>query len=218
MKLSEKTINILKNFSNINQSIIVKPGSMLSTITEVRNLMAKAKVDEAFDKQFAIYELPKFLGVLSLFKEPEIEITDKVIKIFSGRQSIDYTLAEPSMIRSAPDRDINMPSADVEFDIKGEELASVLRSMSILELKELAVMGDGEKIYVKAVNPKNPLSDAVSIVVGETDKQFKAYVKQENFKLINTDYNVKITFKGMMQWTSKDITYWIAAESNSVFN
>lgn len=218
MKLSEKTINILKNFSNINQSIIVKPGNVLTTVTEVRNLMARARVEETFDKQFAIYELNKFLGVLSLFKEPEIEITDRKIRIYSGRQSIDYTLAEPGMIKAAPDRDILMPEPDIDFDIKGEELASVLRSMSILELKELAIMGDGEKLYVKAVNPKNPLSDAVSIIIGETDKLFKAFIKQENFKLINTDYNVKLTFKGMMQWTSKDITYWVAAESNSTFN
>ena len=221
MKLSENTINILKNFSVINNNLLVNPGNTLTTVApQSRSVYAKANVDESFPKQFAIYELNKFLGVVSLFKEPELEFSDHSVKIVSGRQSVSYTYADPSMVIAPdPNKDINFPAADIEFSISQEELQRVVRAAGVLQLPEIAVTGDGTSITVTATNSKNPTADIFSIEVGDTTHTFNMYIKAENIiKLISANYDVKITSRGLAQFRSTNVVYYIATEANSTFN
>jgi len=218
MKLSDKTINILKNFTTINPSLHVKSGNLISTISIHKTIMAKARVEETFDTPFTIFELSKFLGVISLFNDPDFEFKDKQVKISSGKQYINYTYADPSMVVVPPDKDIELPTTDVEFDITNSDLTRLLRSVSVLQLPEIAVVGEEGKIFVKAVNSKDISKDSFAVEVGDTNQNFKFYIKNENLKLINTDYNVKITSRGLAQFNSPEVTYWIAVESNSSFD
>ena len=221
MRLSENTINILKNFSTINPNLLVHPGDILTTVApQSRAVYAKVTVEETFPKQFAIYELSKFLGVVSLFKEPELEFGDNQVKIVSGRQSVSYTYADPSMVVAPdPNKDINFPAADIEFSISQEELQRVVRAAGVLQLPDIAVTGNGNKVTVTAINSKNPTTDVFSIEVGDTDKSFSMIIKAENIiKLIPSNYDVKITSKGLSQFISNNITYYVAVEANSTFN
>ena len=220
MKLSEHTVNILKNFSNINPMLLVNPGSSLTTMNANRSIYASADVEEKFPVQFAIFELPKFLGVLSLFKEPELEFGNKQVKIVSGRQSVNYTFADPSMIVAPdPNKNINFPTADIEFSISQEELQRVVRATAVLQLPDIAVVGDGENISITATNSKNPTTDGFSIIVGESDKSFTMYFEVADIiKLISSDYNVKISSKGLSQWRSDNVLYYVAVKANSSFN
>jgi gp45 sliding clamp, C terminal len=219
MKLSENTINILKNFATINPSLLVHPGDILTTMSPVKSILAKANVEETFPKQFAIFEMSKFLGVLSLFKEPDLDFSDRQVKIASGRQSVNYTYADPSMIIAPdPNKDINFPAADIEFSISQEELQRVVRASGVLQLPEIAVTGDGTNILVTATNSKNPTADVFSIEVGNSDKTFNMIFKVENIiKLISGNYNVMISSKGLSKWTTDKITYYVATEANSSF-
>jgi len=70
MKLSNETLGILENFSSINPIILVRKGNQLKTISASKAVFAVADVEEEFEQQFAIYDLRKFIGCLSLFKEP----------------------------------------------------------------------------------------------------------------------------------------------------
>ena len=220
MKLSEHTVNILKNFSNINPMLLVNPGSSLTTMNANRSIYASADVEEKFPVQFAIFELPKFLGVLSLFNEPELEFGNKQVKIVSGRQSVNYTFADPSMIVAPdPNKNINFPTADIEFSISQEELQRVVRATAVLQLPDIAVVGDGENISITATNSKNPTTDGFSIIVGESDKSFTMYFEVADIiKLISSDYNVKISSKGLSQWRSDNVLYYVAVKANSSFN
>jgi hypothetical protein len=216
MKLSENTINVLKNFATINPSLLVKPGNALTTISPQKSIFAKATVEESFPRQFAIYELSKFLGVLSLFKEPDLDFGDKQLTIVAGRQSVSYTYADPDMIVSPPSKDITFPSADIEFDISQEELQRVVRATAVLQLPDIAVVGNGQKVQVTATNAKNPTTDVFSIDVGESDKTFNVIFKADNIiKLLSGNYNVKISMKGLSQFTSDNITYFVATEVSS---
>ena len=218
MKISESTLVILKNFAAINKSILVKPGSVLSTISEMKTIFAKATVQETFPAQFAIYELSKFLGVLSLFNDPEIEFNEKNMKISSGKQSLLYTYADASMIVTPPEKDITFPSPDIEFNVTQEELQRVVRSAGVLQLPEITVVGDGSVIRLCSGNSKNPSADTFMIDVGTTDKTFNMVFKAENaMKLISTDYNVKISSKGLSLFTSNTVSYYVPTESNSSF-
>lgn len=219
MKLSENTINIMKNFSNINPSLLVHPGDTITTMTPAKSIFAKATVEENFTSRFAIYELSKFLGVITLFKEPEFEFGERQVRIASGRQSVNYTYADPSMIVAPdPNKDINFPAADVEFSISQEELLRVVRSTGVLQLPDIAVIGDGHTIAVTATNSKNPTTDVFSVEVGETDKTFTMIFKADNIvKLLSSEYNVSISSRGLSKWVTSGVTYYVATEANSSY-
>jgi hypothetical protein len=219
MKLSENTINILKNYAVINPSLLVKPGNVLSTVSPVKSIFAKATVEENFPSQFAIYELSKFLGVISLFNEPELDFGEKQMTIISGSQSLNYTYADPSMIVTPPEKDINFPEPDIEFNITQEELQKVVRATGVLQLPDIAVIGDGSTLKMSSTNSKNPTTDVFNIKVGETAKTFNMIFKAENIiKLLSANYNVKISSKGLALFTADTIRYYVATEANSSFN
>jgi hypothetical protein len=220
MKLSENTINIMKNFSNINPSLLVNPGNVLATVAPGNSIYAKATVEENFPTQFTIYELTKFLGIISLFKEPEIDFGEHQMKIVSGRQSVNYTYADISSIVAPPqNKTINIPSAEIEFSISQEELQRIVRSAGVLQLPNVAVTGDGETIKMTVTNNKNPTTDVFSIEVAKTDKTFNMVFKVESIiKLIPANYNVRITSKGLSHFSSDNIEYYIATEADSYYN
>jgi len=219
MKLSENTINILKNFATINPSLLVHPGNVLTTMSPAKSIYAMANVEETFTNQFAIYEMSKFLGVTSLFKEPELNFGEKQVKIVSGRQTVNYTYADPSMIVAPdPNKNIVFPEADVEFSISQEELQRVVRATAVLQLPDIAVIGDSQKITITATDSRNPTTDVFGIEVGETDKSFSMYFEVSDvIKLISSDYNVKISSKGLSQWKSANVLYYVAMKANSSF-
>ena len=218
MKLSEKTIAVLKSFSMINQSIKITPGSTLSTMHPQKTLLAKAEIDDTFDRSFCIYELPRFLGTLSLFKDPEIELRDSDMVISSGRQKVIYRFCDQSLIVAAPEKDLAFPAADVTFEIEEANLASVIKATGILQLPELAIVGEDGKLYARAVNTKDVGSDSFNIELGDTDKTFTAVFKPEYItRLINGKYKVEISSKKISRWTGNDVGYFIATEANSSF-
>lgn len=219
MKLSENTINILKNFSTINPSLLVHPGNIITTMSPTKSIYSKANVEENFSTQFAIYELNKFLGITSLFKEPELDFGSHQVKIVSGRQSVNYTYADPSMIVAPdPNKDINFPTADVEFSISQEELQKVIRAAGVLQLPEIAVTGDSHHITVTATNSKNPTADVFSVEVGDTDKSFNMIFNLDNIiKLISGNYDVKISSRGLSKWSTNNVIYYVATEASSTF-
>ena len=219
MKLSDNTINIMKNFATINPSLLVNPGDILTTMAPNKGIFAKATVEENFPARFAIYELVKFLGIVSLFKDPELDVNEKQVRLVAGRQSVNYTCANPSMIVAPdPNKDINFPAADIEFSISQEELQRVVRATGVLQLPEIAVIGDGETISVTATNSKNPTADVFSVEVGTTDKIFSMVFSVDNIvKLISNSYDVKITSRGISKWTESNITYYVVTEAASSF-
>lgn len=217
MKLSSETITVLKNFSTINPSILFRKGNTVSTVSPMKSIFAKVNVKEDFPNSCAIYELNKFLGVLSLFKEPELDFKDNHVLISNGAQSVRYTYASPEMITTPPENDIKFPGADVTFTLTADNLGSILKALSVLSLPEIAIVGDGSDIKVEAVNSKNKTADSYSVVVGKTDKVFNMILKAENLKFLIRDYNVEISRKGISRFISDDVTYWVATEANSTF-
>jgi hypothetical protein len=223
MKFSENTINILKNFASINPSILVKPGNVIQTVAISNGgIFASASVEESFPLQFAIYKLPEFLGILSLFKDPEVEFTKHAIRIRQGNQYINYTMADASMVVAPPDgKQISLASVDVEFDITGDSIQRLIKAAAILQLPNICVKGDGEKITITATDVKTPTANEFSLDIGVTDKVFNmVFIVDNIIKLISNDYNVKISSKGISKFENFDnhITYFIANEASSNFN
>ena len=220
MQLSSDTVAILKNFSDINQNILVKPGNTIQTIATLKNILAQADIKEKFESEFAIYDLPEFLRAYDLFDKSELKFNgaqNMTIKDANGRQSIKYYFADKSVV-VAPTKTINMPDKYVTFTLKKENFAKLMRGVSTLNLPDIAVKGDGKELSIVAVDKKTPSND-YSIVVGESDKKFTAYFKTENFKMIPDDYDVAISKAKISHFInkSKPIQYWIAIEPDSEF-
>lgn len=218
MKLSNETVTLLKNYSSINPSVLFKPGHAVSTISPQRSVFAKAVVKEEFPRQFGIAELNKFLGVLSMFKDPELRFFDNYMEVFSGKQKVRYTYAEPTAILTPPEKELTFPTPEVEFDITAEELNATIKALSVLSLPQIAFVGNGTDIEIQAIDSANPSADVFSTKVGESDKKFRAIVKTENIKVLAKNYHVSISSKGIIKFEAQDVTYFVASEANSSFS
>lgn len=217
MKLSQETIAILKNYSTINPSVLFKPGNTLSTMSMQKSIFAKATIKEEVERSFGIYELNKFLGVLSMFREPELRFFDRFLEVFSGKQRVRYTYADASLIVTPPEKELVFPDPEVQFDLTSEDLNAALKALSIMSLPEICINGDGQSLEVQAVNSKNPSADVYSISVGSTDKTFQSYIKTENLKFLSKDYHVSVSSKGIVKFEAPDLTYFVASEAHSYF-
>ena len=219
MKLSENTVNVLRNFATINQGLVFKSGNTLRTVSKQQNVLAKATVTESFDNNFAIYDLNRFLAVLSSMNDPDLTVGTGNVKIASGTSKTTYGLSDETMVVSAPDNDISVQNAEVKFTLTKDNLAQVLKLSGVLGLPNIAVRGNRKKISIAAVDVKNQDSDVFSVDVGDTDAEFQFIFVTENFKMIAGDYDVQISSKGVAHFKSKKdpLEYWIATEAGSTF-
>ena len=221
MNLSTNTVTILKNFSEINKNILVKPGKRLQTISTLKNILAEADIDNKFEQEFAIYDLPEFLRAIELFTKSDIKFngsSNLVISDTNSRQSIKYFFADKSVI-VAPTKGISMPDKYVTFTLKRTCLADLNKGILTLNLPDIAIKGDGKNITIVATDKKNKSSNDYSAIIGTTDKKFVAYFKAENLKIIPDDYDIAISSKRISHFVNrtKPVQYWIALEPDSEF-
>ena len=220
MKLSDKTLSLLKNFSGINQSILFKEGDKLRTISVMKNILAEATITETFPKDFGIYDLNQFLNGLNLHQTPELDFeNDKYVMIREGKSRSKYFFADPSVIVTPPDKEIVLPSEDVCFVLNTQQLDKLLKAAAIYQLPDLSAVGEAGVVKLVVRDKKNDTSNDFSIVVGETDSIFTFNFKVENIKILPGSYDVVISQKLLSQFTStdRDLKYYIAMEPDSTF-
>ena len=220
MKLSDKTLSVLKNFSTINQSILFKQGSKLRTISVMKNILAEATITEELPKDFGIYDLNQFLNGLSLHQSPELDfVNDGHVVIKEGRMRSKYFFADPNVIITPPEKAIDLPTEDVSFELSTDQLDKLLKAAAIYQLADLAVEGGDGVVKLLVRDKKNDTSNSFSVTVGETDKVFSFNFKVENIKILPGTYDVSVSSKLLSRFTSKnqDLTYFIALEPDSTF-
>ena len=220
MKINQNTLDILKNFSEINTNILIKPGTELSTISTMRNIFAKATIAEAFASEFGIYDLNEFLAVVSSTHKPELSLQDKYMTISAegSKSKVKYFYSDPSVIVS-PTKEVNMPEADVSFSLSEANLTQLQKMAAILKTPDLALEGTkGGDVVLKVCDKKNDTSNNFDIVVGENaTADYTFYFKVENMKMISGDYDVSVSSKSISHFknTKLPIEYWIALEPDS---
>ena len=221
MNLSTDTLAILKNFSEINDNILFKPGSKLNTISAMKNILAEATITEKFDTEFGIYSLSEFLRAVELFDKPAVKVNGANYAVISdekSKQTIKYFFADKSVIVT-PQKGISMPDKTVAFTLKKDDFSKIQKAATTLNLPDIAIKGNGKVISFVATDKKNKSSNDYSLNIGETDKEFTAYFKSENFKMISDDYDVAISKAKVSHFInrSKPVQYWIALEPDSEF-
>jgi hypothetical protein len=220
MKLSDNSLTILKNFAGINNSILVKQGTRLRTISVAKNILAEADITEEFPRDFAVYDLNQFLNGLSLHQDPDLDFTeDSYITIREGKRRVKYFYADPNVIISPPDKEIQLPSKDVCFQLESASLEKLVKAAAVYQLPDLSAVGEAGVIRLVVRDKKNDTSNEYSIVVGDTDKDFTFNFKVENIKIIPGAYDVVVSEKLLSQFsnTKYNLKYYIALEPDSTF-
>lgn len=218
MKIDTATLGILKNFSNINPSLLFKEGNLLRTMSPNMNILSEAKLKQSFEKSFAIYDLSKFLSAMSLFDKPVIKFNDENYATITSEDDsrfINYVFADPNHLKGiAKDSNPKIGTIITSFHLRKQSLADATKALAIFSLPVLAIVGDGEKLSLQAVDPKKSGSYYYE-VIGDTDKTFKAYIKSENIKIIPNDYTLEVGKNGAVHLFNDDIEYWISLEKES---
>ena len=220
MKLSDKTLTLLKNFSTINQSILFKQGSSLKTISVMKNILAEATIEEDLPTDFGIYDLNQFLNGLSLHHQPDLDFENNGhVVIREGKSRTKYFFADPNVIVTPPDKEITLPSEDVSFELSTSHLDKLLKAAAIYQLTDLAVVGGDGVVKIVVRDKKNDTSNDFSIVVGETESTFSFNFKVENIKILPGTYDVVVSRNLLSRFTCRDydLKYFIALEPGSTF-
>jgi len=221
MKLSDSTLAVLKNFAGINNSILVKKGTQLRTMSVAKNILAEAEIPEDFPRDVAIYDLNQFLNGLSLHQDPNLDFTeDSHITIKEGRRRVKYFYADPQVIIAPPDKQINLPTQEVCFQLESTSLEKLVKAAAVYQLPDLSVIGENGEITMVVRDKKNDTSNEYAVNVGETDKQFEFNFKMENIKIIPGAYDVVISSKLLSEFTNTqyNLKYFIALEPDSTYN
>jgi len=221
MKLSDRTLNLLKNFSGINQSILFKEGNKLRTISVMKNILAEANIAEDIPRDFGIYDLNQFLNGLNLHQNAELDFqNDGYVVIKEGRSRSKYFFADPNVIVTPPEKSISLPSEDVCFTLDTNQLDKLLKAAAVYQLPDLSAVGEAGVVKLVVRDKKNETSNDFSVIVGETDNEFSFNFKVENIKIIPGSYDVVVSKKLLSRFksTQYDLTYYIALEPDSSFN
>jgi hypothetical protein len=220
MKLTDSTLTVLKNFAGINNSILVKKGNKLRTISVAKNILAEADISEDFPKDVAIYDLNQFLNGLSLHQDPNLDFSEEsYLTIREGKRRVKYFYADPQVIISPPDKEITLPTEDVCFQLESVTLEKLLKAAAVYQLPDLAAVGENGVVKLVVRDKKNDTSNEFAVVVGETDRDFTFNFKVENIKIIPGAYDVVISSKLLAKFTNSNynLIYYIALEPDSSF-
>ena len=217
MKLSNETLNVLKNFAGINSGLEFKTGNKITTISSTKTVLAKATLPDNFPQDFCIYDLNQFLSVHSLGKDTELDFETQNVIFKSGRSKTKYRMTAKNMIVSPPEKELKLPSADGSFSLKEEDLVQALKNAAVLQSPNLSFESDGTKVSVTVFNAKDDSAHTNTIEIGAAadNKVFKAVFLTENFKMIHSTYNVDISKAGLAHFKNQagDLEYYIAIEA-----
>ena len=223
MELNEKTLNVLKNFSGINQNLLIQEGNTIKTISEARNVVATAVVEEKFPQKFGIYDLNEFIGVLGLVNEPNLKFAEESVTVSdsTGRSKVKYFFS-PEETLTSPTKDVNMPEPDVSFTLDNETLNKLKRAASTLGHSNVSITPSGGGILsLSVVDNENSTSNTYSIDIdGEySSSDFNFTISIANLRILPGDYEVKLSRKLITEFKHKelDVRYWIAVEKTSNF-
>ncbi len=224
MKLSEHTTSVLKNFASINQNLVIKEGKTISTMSAMKNIVAKAEVDEDFPREIAIYDLNEFLAALSLFNNPVLDFSENYVMITEEGKtgnSLKYFYSDPSVV-TTPSSEITMPETEVKFSLDSGDLSKVQRAASVIGSPDLVLEKNGTGSYLTVKDKKNDTANNYSLDVdAEGNGEYNFFFKVDNLKLLPTNYDVNVSSKNISHFKSQAgnaVEYWIALEPESSYS
>ena len=223
MELSENTLKVLKNYSNINNNVMIRKGNIIKTISEARNILSRATVNETFERDFGVYDLNEFIGVLGLVDVPRVKLEEDHASVSdsTGRSKVKYFYSSEESL-TTPQKDITMPEPEIKFTLDQSTLAKLKQAASALGHEQLVITPNEGLLTLTIADLENKTSNTYSIDIDgdyEAGSEFSLILSIPNLKLLPGNYEVGISSKLITEFknTDIDISYWIALEKTSNF-
>ena len=217
MRLSKETYNILKNFAAINSNILIQPGNVLKTKSHGNNIYAEAKVAEEFEVEVPIWDLNQFLGVVSMFENPDLEFNETNVVISNGRSSVTYYYSEPTLL-TVPKKDIKMTMPTISFDLAEQDLNDILKASNILQVSDLKIIAENGRVSITVddIKQSNSNNFKIEIETDQINKDFEGTINVSEIKFIPGSYTVELTDTIISRFTHKslDLAYFIAIKKD----
>jgi hypothetical protein len=221
MKLSTDTIKILRNFSDINNTIYIRKGNTIITVDPQKRIVADASISETLPRDCALYDLNRFLGVTSLFDSPDLDFAKDKIVVKSDNRSIDFIYADPSVVQDAGPTREKIPSVFDDktivhkFTLTEADLKSLRQAASLLGLTHVSFVSDDSGLQVVAQDVSNESLGKVTLnVEGECTAKSTCNMLFENLKVLPDTYNVEVTPRvAHFVGTTTGVQYWIVMEA-----
>lgn len=226
MQISSNTISLLKNFSAINNSIYIKAGNEIWTTSPDKSVIGYCQVQETFPVDFGIYDLNRFLSLVSFFENPDFQFSEDEVKIVAYKSKTNYRFADPRIISHRNEFDkvekyIRNTSPNlnyqIQFTLEDDDLQDFLKKSSVLKLSDVLITVQDGYVVLQSYDRKNDLSDKhVLRLDDEISNTFSAHLSVDKFKIVSGDYTVLvgesvINFKN----NKHDVQYWIAPDSDT---
>jgi hypothetical protein len=225
MKLSIETLDVLKNFGNINSGIFFKKGKTVKTVSPHKNILAQATIPDEIPSEFGIYDLNEFLSAVSLFKDDldlQFNSNDIVISGLKGRSKMMYRSCKPSLLVVPPENELKMPDAEIKFELTSDDFRWIMNSANILGSPQISVESDGESVTINTLDVTNDSAhrQTLNLSVEASGQKYKMIFKTENItKVLPGSYDVEISSKGISHFKNKKfpLEYWISTETGTTF-
>jgi hypothetical protein len=224
-EFSSRTKDIISNFSAINPSLHFKPGNLLKTITDHQDIIAEASIVETIPQEFAVGELSRLLGALSLFKNPRVEFFDTMLTIYEETRKLNFVYADMEAVTAYPENTLTLPPVITSFKLFEKDFTALNKAANFLKVPTISLRANDGKVNVEGINPENPTGDSYTCQVGTSEKEFNVFINADKFlKLIPGEYQIDITYGpikgvdvGIGVFTTQDVKYFIATEDTSVY-
>lgn len=202
MELTKETIAFLKYFSDINSNFKIETGNRIRCISVERHIYSEAKVTEDFKNDFCIYDLKQFLGILSLFKKPSIDYTERLMDITDEESEgthMKFIAAAQETLR-IPEKELKEPPYEYVLDLKQDDIQRLQSAGNLLKSPHIMFYGDENGVYVKVTDLTGKSGNDFQIKLDSTPNNFKFVIRYEYFKLFPGDYRVHLAEAGMIKF------------------
>lgn len=215
MKLSENTLTVLKNFSTINDGLVLRKGNVQRSMATDKSVLVEAEFTEAIPQDFGIYDLSQFLGNITTLSEPELEFRGNDVILNDEVITLTYRSCSPTLVVSPPDKKLELKTVDVEFDLSAASLQKIIKIAAMNSFPVLAVEGKNGKISLLASDDSDTSNTAEMHLTDYAGENVKFKFKTEHFNMIPGDYKVKIQKDAFAVFENKNmpIKYFIAIQS-----
>jgi hypothetical protein len=218
MKLSDRTLSVLKNFASINSGLVLRAGKIQKTMSPEQTILVQATFEEDFPQTFGIYDLNQFLGNTTTLNDADLTFADTSVKLKDVDIELTYHGCASNLIISPPEgKELIMKNPDVSFTLAISSLQKIMKIASMNSLPNISIIGDSatKSISIRSHELKNDTSNYADMRMADYDgEDFSVTFKTENLKMIPDTYNVDVKIGGFSCWTnaSDTLKYFIAME------
>lgn len=215
MKLSNSTLNILKNFALINQGIVVNKDKPVYTKTVSNSLLARCQFED-LNETFALYDISGYLSTLSLFESPDIKFNDNNMTISDGTMSVKRHYSSIDVIDYPEDDQITAIEGMTEnvitdFVLSGEQLSKITKASAIMKFDTLSFISNGSDVKATLSDSTNCTADTFELDLGMCEREFEVKLFVENLKCLPASYEMSILDNLVMFYNDTlKLTYWLA--------